>query len=78
MNIYKINYDVNVQNFNLRESDSLENVKICTKNEFLCKKMKNKKLLVFLLSTSLLLTGNLQTASAQNLDTLSDYWMINA
>jgi hypothetical protein len=37
------------------------------------KKMKNKKPMILLLSISLLLAGNLQTSSAQNLDALSDY-----
>jgi len=35
--------------------------------------MKTKKPLIILLSVTLLLTGNLQIASAQNLDALSDY-----
>ena len=37
------------------------------------KKMKTKKPIIFLLSITLLLAGNLQPASAQNLDALSDY-----
>ena len=35
--------------------------------------MKTKKPIIFLLSITLLLAGNLQSASAQNLDALSDY-----
>jgi len=37
------------------------------------KKMKTKKPIIILLSITLLLAGNLQSASAQNLDALSDY-----
>ncbi len=37
------------------------------------KKRINKKPIIFLLSVSLLLAGNLQPISAQNLDALSDY-----
>jgi len=37
------------------------------------KKMKTKKPIIILLSITLLLAGNLQPASAQNLDALSDY-----
>ena len=43
------------------------------KNEKMEKKMKTKIPIIFLLSITLLLAGNLQSTSAENLDVLTDY-----
>jgi hypothetical protein len=48
-------------------------MKINGVDEKMEKNMKTKKPLIILLSITLLLSGNLQLASAQNLDALSDY-----